>query len=67
MQNNSTGADTILDRTFGLELTADEAIDCFMMFVVFVDIAIEHESGLLESNPSKCPAVVSYRVAWAYI
>jgi hypothetical protein len=67
VRNNLNGVDTILGRTFGLELTADQTIVCFMVCVVSVDMAIEHDSGLLESNPFKCPAVVSYRAAWVYI
>ena len=59
--------DKILDRTLALELVADEALGCFMIRVVSVDMAIEHDSGLLEPNPCKCHAVVSYSAAWAYI
>jgi hypothetical protein len=59
MRNKSSDVDKILDRTLGLGLIADGALDCFMIRVVYVDMAIEHDSGLLEPNPFKCPAVVS--------
>jgi hypothetical protein len=67
MRNESDSVDKILDRILGLELIADEAFDCLMIRVVSVDMAIEHDSGLLEPNPFKCPAVVSYSATWAYI
>jgi hypothetical protein len=59
MRNESNDVDKILDRTLGLELIADEALDCFMIPVVSVDVTIGHDFGLLEPNPCKCPAVVS--------
>jgi hypothetical protein len=67
VRNKSNGVDTILDLTLGLELIADEALDCFMIHVVSVDMAIQHDSGLLEPNPCKCLAVASYSAAWAYV
>jgi hypothetical protein len=59
MRNKIKRCGKILDRTLGLEPIADEELDCFMTLVVSVDIAIERESGLLEPNSCKCPAVVS--------
>jgi hypothetical protein len=65
MHNKSKGVDKIVERTFGMELMANEGVDCFMIRVVSVDMPTDLDSDLLKPNPCKCPAMVSYGAAWA--